>query len=241
MPGSPVAVQRPLFSVRGPPNRTGRARRGCQRVVEENLLAARPLPHSAPIPRKGASPQATPPTVAADDEEASGATGRALDRLLLRDQCGRLEDLSRRAALRPESGLKPDWPENRTHDLLRRLRNRSTVRTIKNYLQTATFFERNVWSIGRGSGFGPARRKRTSRLRIRKRPATQTFSEAADSGAEGRTRRRRCCFRRTAGHAVLWLVVGGRRRLSDLAHRWHEPGSPPLSARGSREFGNCRS
>jgi hypothetical protein len=45
---------------------------------------------------------------AADDEEASGATGRALDRLLLRGQCGRLEDLPRRAALRPESGLKPD-------------------------------------------------------------------------------------------------------------------------------------
>src|SRR5918999_5110371 len=94
-------------------------------------------------------------------EEASGAIRRVLDRLLLRDQCGRLEDLSRRAALRPESGLKPDSPENRTHDLLRRLRKRSTVRTIKNYLQTATFFERDVWSSGRESGFGPARRKRT--------------------------------------------------------------------------------
>jgi hypothetical protein len=41
----------------------------------------------------------------------------------------------RRAALTPEFGLKPDSSENRTHDLLRRLRNRSTVRTIKNYLQ----------------------------------------------------------------------------------------------------------
>jgi hypothetical protein len=47
--------------------------------------------------------------IAQDDEEASGATGRAVDRLLLRDQCGRLEDLSTlgraNARVRTETGL----------------------------------------------------------------------------------------------------------------------------------------
>jgi hypothetical protein len=55
-----------------------------------------------------------------DDEEASGATARAVDTLLLGDQCSRLGGLSRRAdaRVRTETGLARD----RTRDLLCRLR-----------------------------------------------------------------------------------------------------------------------
>jgi hypothetical protein len=85
-----------------------------------------------------------------------------------------------RAARVAESGPKSDAPQDRTHDLLRRPSQKVNGSSDPEFTCKRAFFESTVRSVGGGSGFGPARCKRTSRLRTRKRPANAGLLKAAE-------------------------------------------------------------